>query len=209
MNIEKNTENTAIRKGRKFAQVLEGAREVFLAEGFSASNMDHVAKASGVSKATLYSYFPDKESMFIVVFQTECMRQADEAMAQIDQSETPDVVLRNAGQHLLASITSEFGQRMFRMCVSECDRFPELGPAFYKSGPMIIRQTLGEYLKTATTAGQLNVTDFDLAADQFVELCKTDIFPKMMFGVQTVFEKAELDRIVDGAVDTFLARYLA
>ena len=204
-----NIENTAIRKGRKFDQVLKGAREVFLAEGFSASNMDHVAKASGVSKATLYSYFPDKESMFIVVVQTECARQADEAMEQIDQTAAPAEVLSNAARHMLEFVTSEFGQRMFRMCVSETERFPQLGIAFYQSGPLIVRQTLGEYLKNATAEGLLDISDFDLAADQFAELCKADVFPKILFGVQSVFETAELDRIINGAVETFLARYLA
>jgi len=180
---------------------------VFLAEGFSASNMDHVAKASGVSKATLYSYFPDKESLFIVVVQTECARQSDEAMEHIDQSAPPAVVLSNAARHLLGFITSEFGQRMFRICVAQADRFPELGLAFYQSGPMVVREKIGAYLQSATEDGQLEITDFDLAADQFGELCKADVFPKILFGVQTVFEQSELDRIIDGAVSTFLAKY--
>ncbi len=202
-----NIQNTAIRKGRKFDQVLAGARDVFLAEGFSASNMDHVAKASGVSKATLYSYFPDKESLFIVVVQTECARQSDEAMEHIDQSAPPAVVLSNAARHLLEFVTSEFGQRMFRICVAQADRFPELGLAFYQSGPMVVREKVGAYLRCATEAGQLQITDFDLAADQFGELCKADIFSKILFGVQTTFEPSELDRIIEGAVSTFLAKY--
>ena len=121
-----NLQNSVIRKGRKFDQVLDGARTVFLSEGFSASNMDHVAKASGVSKATLYSYFPDKESLFIVVVQTECARQSDEAMQHIDQTAAPAVVLTSAARHLLGFMTTDFGQRMFRICVAEADRFPEL-----------------------------------------------------------------------------------
>lgn len=121
-----NLQNSVIRKGRKFDQVLDGARTVFLSEGFSASNMDHVAKASGVSKATLYGYFPDKESLFIVVVQTECARQSDEAMQHIDQTAAPAVVLTSAARHLLGFMTTDFGQRMFRICVAEADRFPEL-----------------------------------------------------------------------------------
>lgn len=202
-----NLQNTAIRKGRKFDQVLNGARDVFLAEGFSASNMDHVAKASNVSKATLYSYFPDKESLFIVVVQTECANQADQAMQYIDQSAAPCVVLASAARHLLGFMTSEFSQRIFRICVAEADRFPELGLAFYESGPMVVREKIGAYLRDAVSRGQLDITDFDLAADQFAELCKADIFPKILFGVQTVFEPTDMERIIEGAVGTFLAKY--
>ncbi len=204
-----NLQDTAIRKGRKFDQVLDGAREVFLAEGFSATNMDHVARASGVSKATLYSYFADKKSLFINVVQTVCAHQADQAMQHIDQTAPPAVVLSNAARHLLGFMTSDFGQRIFRICVAEADRFPELGLAFYQSGPMIVREKIGEYLRDAAANGALSIADFDLAADQFAELCKADVFTKILFGVQTKFDQAELDRIIEGAVTTFLTRYEA
>lgn len=202
-----NIHSKAIRKGRKFDQVLEGARDVFLVDGFGAANMDHVAKASGVSKATLYSYFADKESLFIAVVQTICAHQADQAMQHIDQSAPPAEVLSSAARHLLGFMTSEFGQRIFRICVAEADRFPDLGLAFYQSGPMVVREKIGEYLHDATAKGLLDIVDCDLAADQFAELCKADIFPKILFGVQTTFEKAELERVIEGAVTTFLARY--
>lgn len=204
-----NLQNTAIRKGRKFDQVLQGARKVFLAEGFDAANMDHVAKASGVSKATLYSYFPDKESLFTVVVQTECALQAEQAMQQIDQGAPPAEVLRGAAQHLLGFMTSEFGQRMFRMCVVGAERFPALGHAFYESGPLVVRQKLSEYFEAADARGDLRISDVALAADQFAELCKADIFPKILFGVQTSFAPQELTRVIDSAVEVFLARYAA
>ncbi|MDB2578840.1 TetR/AcrR family transcriptional regulator, partial [Tateyamaria sp.] len=43
-----------VRKGRKFGQVLEGARQVFMTDGFEGANVDDIAKQAGVSKATLY-----------------------------------------------------------------------------------------------------------------------------------------------------------
>ena len=54
-------------KGRKVEQVLAGAHDVFMAEGYEGANVDAIAKAAGVSKATLYSYFPDKKSLFAAV----------------------------------------------------------------------------------------------------------------------------------------------
>ena len=46
--------------------------------------------------------------------------------------------------------------------------------------------------------------DVSLAADQFAELCKADLWPKAVFGLQTEFTQSERDRIVDGAVATCL-----
>jgi hypothetical protein len=108
---------------------------------------------------------------------------------------------------MLGFITSDFGQCMFRVCVAEADRFPELGLAFYESGPMVVRSKLSEYLNSAVSRGELHISDFSLAADQFAELCKADVFPKILFGVQTEFDRADLDRIINGAVETFLTRY--
>ena len=50
------SDQTKVRKGRKFDQVLAGARDVFMADGFEGASVDAIARAAGVSKATLYSY---------------------------------------------------------------------------------------------------------------------------------------------------------
>ncbi|MEP5153318.1 TetR/AcrR family transcriptional regulator [Planktotalea sp.] len=202
-----NVQSSVIRKGRKFDQVLQGAREVFLAEGFDAANMDHVAKVSGVSKATVYSYFPDKEHLFLVVMETECKSQADLAMQYIDESAPPMVVLTEAARHMLGFMTSEFGQRMLRMSILATERFPELGQAFYDSGPMMVRVKMTPYFEAAIERGELVVPDVTLAIDQFSELCKAEVFPKLLFQVQSKFTQAEIDRLIEGAVETFLARY--
>ena len=60
-------EAVAIRKGRKYDQVLEGARIVFLRDGFEGASVDDIAREAGVSKATLYSYFASKEELFFAV----------------------------------------------------------------------------------------------------------------------------------------------
>ncbi|MGR3495460.1 TetR/AcrR family transcriptional regulator [Citreimonas sp.] len=196
-----------VRKGRKFDQVLAGAREVFLRDGFEGASVDDIAREAGVSKATLYSYFPDKRLLFIEVATAQCKRQADEAMMTMDLSQPPRVVLRQAAKTFLGFIFSGMGQRIFRICVAESDRFPELGCEFYKSGPMTMRKALVDYLNAARDRGELRIDDMDLAADQFAELCKADLWPRLLFGVQQDFSEAEIERIVDGALDTFMARF--
>lgn len=203
MNIATNE----IKKGRKYKQVLNGARQVFMADGFEGASVDKIAKVAGVSKATLYSYFPDKRMLFTEVARTECQRQADQAVAEIDISATPAVVLRDAGEHMVGFVLSEFGQRVYRICVGEADRFPELAREFYDSGPRVAKDVLVTYLELAKQRGELDIGDIDLAACQFSELCKTDIFNKRVFGVQDSFTKGEIARIIDGAVEMFLARY--
>ncbi len=197
----------AIRKGRKFDQVLEGARQVFLSDGFEGASVDEIARVAEVSKATLYSYFPDKRLLFMEVATAECQRQARDAMDNIDMAAEPREVLGQTGRHFLRFITSDFGQRIFRICVAESDRFPELGRKFYNSGPAVFRAEMAAYFKQAEARGALRMDDHILAADQFGELCKADVWPRLIFGVLNTVSEAEITRVVDNAVETFLARY--
>ena len=196
-----------VKRGRKFDQVLAGARDIFMSDGFEGASVDDIARAAGVSKATLYSYFPDKRLLFMEVAKAECIRQADEAVETIDLSLPVQHVFTNAAWQMVEFFTSDFGQRVFRLCVAESDRFPELGREFYESGPALVREKLIHFMKVGISRGELEIDDLPLAADQFGELCKADLFPRLVFSMDKSFDDAQKKRIVDGAVSTFLARY--
>ncbi|MEL6838131.1 MAG: TetR/AcrR family transcriptional regulator [Pseudomonadota bacterium] len=195
------------KKGRKFDQVLEGARTVFLSDGFEGASVDDIARAANVSKATLYSYFPDKRFLFMQVAKTECQRQADLAIETIDMDAPIRQVLHDIATEMVDFMTSQFGKQIFRICVGESDRFPELGREFYESGPMLIRGKLIDFFEKGVARGDLKIDDFELAAEQFHELSKADLFPKMVFNIVDDFSRDEKERVVNGAVDMFMARY--
>lgn len=197
----------SVKRGRKFDQVLQGARDIFMSDGFEGASVDDIARAAGVSKATLYSYFPDKRLLFMEVAKTECVRQADMAMETIDMSMPAQTVLTEAAWQMVNFFTSDFGQRVFRLCVAESDRFPELGREFYASGPGLVREKLIHFMKVGISRGELAIDDLPLAADQFGELCKADLFPRLVFSMDKSFDDTQKKRIVEGAVSTFLARY--
>jgi len=196
-----------VRTGRKFDQVLDGAREIFMRDGFEGASVDDIARAAGVSKATLYSYFPDKRLLFMEVATTECNRMADRALDLIDQTRPPREVLPVAAVQILTFLLSDFAQKIFRICVAERDRFPELGREFYASGPEMGRERLSDYLCKAMARGELEIENVAMAADQFSELCKAKLWLRAVFGIQSTFTREEIDEVVAQAVDTFMARY--
>lgn len=198
-----------IKKGRKFDQVLEGAREVFMRDGFEGSSVDDIARAAGVSKATLYSYFPDKRLLFSEVARIECNRQAEEALEVIGTEAPIEQVLHEAASRIVRFFLSDFGQQVFRICVSESYRFPELGQRFYESGPALVRARMSQVLRPYVEKGVLKIDDMDLAANQFGELCKSDLFVRCLCGVECQKSEADIERVVNGAVEMFLARYRA
>ena len=137
----------------------------------------------------------------------DAAQQAAAAIDSLDMDAPPAEVLGQAGRHMLGFLLSEFGQRVFRICVAETDRFPELGWRFWESGPGQVEATLCHYFTRAGGRGELIIDDHRLAAHQFAELCKAELFPRLVFGMQTEFSTAERTRVVDGAVEMFLARY--
>ena len=201
--------SVTVKKGRKFDQVLAGARDVFMSHGFEGASVDEIAKQAGVSKATLYSYFSDKKLLFMEVAKSECSKQAEEILSETSDDDPLEEVLLQIANRFVEFITSDFGQRVFRICVAESDRFPELGQAFYESGPMLMRGHMIELLHAAQERGEVEIDDFQLASDQFAELCKADLHPRMVFSVSRTFTEDETSRVANGAVKTFLARYQA
>lgn len=202
-----NIQTDSPRSGRKLSQVLEGARDVFMRDGFEGASVDDIARSAGVSKATLYNYFPDKRILFLEVAKAECCRQEEAFDRMIAMSEPPATALRAAAERLLRLFVSPLGKNVFRVCVAESDRFPELGREFWESGPGRARAKMIAYFNQAIERGELAIDDCDLAADQFAELCKADLFPKVIMGIQDSFSDAEIARVADGAVATFLSRY--
>src|ERR1700745_958018 len=65
----------------KRRQIVDGARQIFLARGFDAASMMEIAKAAGVSKGTLYVYFENKEDLFQAIVHQECHAHAAQIFA--------------------------------------------------------------------------------------------------------------------------------
>lgn len=197
------------RNGRKFDQVVEGARQVFMADGFEGASVDDIARAAAVSKATLYSYFPDKALLFCEVAGSECRRLADETMQSVNLSGPIREVLFVAANRVMRFLLSDFSLSMFRICVAERDRFPDIARAFYESGPEMGRRRLEQVLILAVARGELKIDNISLAAEQFSDLAKSRLWLRAMLGVQSEFSDAEIETVVAAAVETFLARYAA
>lgn len=204
-----NAPQAVVKQGRKFDQVLEGARKVFMRDGFEGASVDDIVREAGVSKATLYSYFPDKRLLFIEVAKIECQAQSDDAVAEITSSDDVRYALTTAAKRMTRFFMSDVGLQVHRIIVGESQRFPEIGREFYESGPAKVHAILRHFLQRAVEAGSLRIDDIDLAADQFPELCKAGLHLKLVLGLREPPTEAEIDRVIDGAVDMFMCQYSA
>ncbi|MGB0659340.1 MAG: TetR/AcrR family transcriptional regulator [Mangrovicoccus sp.] len=202
-----NKHQNELKKGRKYDQVIQGARSIFMREGFEGASVDAIAKAAEVSKATLYSYFADKRELFLAVAECECLRQAEAAMELARTGQTTRETLTDIAQRLVSFFLSDFGQSVYRICVAESERFPELGRSFYLSGPDKARQEIANFLEIAVERGDLAIPDCRFAADQFAALCKADLHTRLIFNISQKITEEDVRRLITESVEMFLARY--
>jgi TetR/AcrR family transcriptional repressor of mexJK operon len=193
----------------KARQILEGAKSVFLERGYEGTSVEEIARRAQVSKGTIYNYFPDKQTLFAAVVHGECQKQS-QRIFEIDRNgEDIETLLRDIALHFVEFSLSPFAQNVFRIVIAEAPRFPELGQAFYDSGPALGKKRLGEFLAQAVKDGKLAIADADLeiAADQFMQLCKVDLFSKHLLCIQPPPTQSEIQRVADSAVATFLKAF--
>lgn len=195
------------RAERKLAQVIEGARAVIVAKGFEGASVDDIARVAGISKATMYRYFPDKAALFQAVMSRECARQAGAAVEICDCSAPIETLLVDFATRHLGFVLSDFAIDSFRTSVAESARFPALARDFYERRISKAREALMRVLAAASERGELAVDDPGLAASRFLALCKTDLFFARLFGMRGPFSEAEIAEHARGAVGAFLRIY--
>jgi AcrR family transcriptional regulator len=191
----------------KRQQILEGARRVFLREGFDGASIGDIVRAAGVSKGTVYAYFPGKEKLFEALVIEDRRKQA-EVLFTLDEGDR-DVarVLTKLGETFLKMLVSEESLAFLRMVVGASAKFPEIGRAYFDAGPCYGSARLGAYFEKLTSQGLLKVDVPQHAAKQFLDLCKTGIHLRLILGDGKQPEPAEIAANIDSAVRVFLAAY--
>jgi AcrR family transcriptional regulator len=191
----------------KRRQIVEGAREVFLAKGFDAASMMDIAKAAGVSKGTLYVYFTDKDELFSAIVSGECIVQ-EKGIFEFDHADH-DVqkVLLQHGRAFVRAVSDPYRLSSWRTVIAIAVRMPGLGRKLYESGPAVAIAKLAAYLKAQTEAGILAVDDYEIAAAQFIETCHATLLKPMLFNFGPPPTPERIDHVVGIAVRTFLAAY--
>ena len=116
-------------------------------------------------------------------------------------------MLTDLGNSLLAHMIAPDHISAVRMVIGAADRFPQFGRMFYEAGPASGTARLAAYLDRQVAAGRLSITETQVAAEQFLNLCSSGILKRALFAVTEHFAVADLRRNVDRAVEVFFAAY--
>jgi AcrR family transcriptional regulator len=190
----------------KVRQILAAARNIFLKSGYGAASMDAIARAAGVSKATLYTHFDGKDALFEALMVAECRHFSDQIGQRACEAPNVRAALLSLGEDFNNLMCTKESLAMYRIVVAETARFPELGRIFYDSGPKAMIDRIASLLAQASECGALTITDAHVAAVQFIGLVRGDSHLTSILGVTPAGKKVPADYIKSG-VDLFLAGY--
>lgn len=147
----------------KREQILQGAMQVFLHQGYANTSMDRVAAAAGVSKQTIYSHFQDKEGLFIALIERATIRSLKLEFQHVFQGE-PTTVLRRLAEKFLAKMDDLDYIAFLRLVIAESGRFPELAQLYTRTVIQYGYRSLGAYFETRP---ELKISDPEATARIF------------------------------------------
>jgi AcrR family transcriptional regulator len=216
VSVQSNTEHVGsikevkvrVRTNAKRECILNTAAEVFTEVGFERASMSEIAARMGGSKATLYSYFPSKDDLFLAVMQHKVGAQVEPAFLELPSlaHEEPRALLTRLGERFMAAVSTRNAIAVRRMVIAQSAR-SDVGQRFWEFGPQHGFEAMAAYLAAATEAGRLNVKDPQAAAQHIFALYGSEIDWRWLFGLQEDFTRAQIRQAVARAVDIFMAAH--
>jgi AcrR family transcriptional regulator len=192
----------------KRRQILDGARKVFMDLGFDGASMGEIARAATVSKGTLYVYFADKCALFEAILEEEAL-QHGQVVFNFDPARDAETTLKEFGQAYVHLLCRPGGGSAIRTVMAIAERMPDVGRRYYARVLDKTINRLADYLRAHVAPGDFAIDDCDLAAAQFMEVCKASLFLPFVFQAAPAPSEERIAAVVDSATRMFLAAYQA
>jgi AcrR family transcriptional regulator len=150
------------RKEARPQELLDAALELFVEKGFAATRSDEVAVRAGVSKGTLYLYYPSKEELLKAVIQQNLSQLLAESSGIADEFEGPTT-------ELLAFLMNAWWERVgntpaggiHKIMMSEVRNFPEIAQFYREEVIQPATDLLVRTLKRGVERGEFREVPYD------------------------------------------------
>lgn len=152
------------RKEARPGELLEAALDLFVEKGFAATRSEEVAARAGVSKGTLFLYFPSKEELLKAVISENLVGRFAQWNEQFESFEgsTPDM-LRFCMRIWWESVGSTKVAGITKLMLSEGRNFPDLAAFYQKEFVEPAHELLRKILRRGIDRGEFAPVDVNLA----------------------------------------------
>ena len=190
------------RKEARPGELIDAALNLFVEKGFAATRMEEVAKRAGVSKGTVFLYFPSKEELFKAVVR-------ETISGRFEEWTTEFLTYEGSAADMLHHCMSTWWQRIgstqasgiTKLMISEGGHFPDI-VEFYQNevvqpGHALIRQVL----QRGIDRGEFRAVNLDFAV--------YGVVAAMMFLILSKHSAAGLPNNVPLDPDAYIANQVA
>jgi len=185
-------------------QSLEAAFRVFGARGFHQATLDDVARQAGITKGTIYLYFPSKAALFTAMLKTRITAVIPSTEPHTGRAASSlEGRLAAIGQDIYRFLSSPAYLAMFRTVVGEVTQFPEIAAQVYREGILVANRRFAAVIRTAIRSGEFRDVDAMVAARAFIGMFLIFAVSQRLLGGERIYPIAD-DAVVTTVTDIFL-----
>lgn len=157
------------RKEARPGELLDAALDLFVEKGFAATRSEEVAARAGVSKGTLFLYFPSKEELFKAVVRENISGRFAEWNQEFEtfQGSSADMV-RHCMRIWLERIALTPASGITKLMISEARNFPELAAFYQQEVIQPATALIRRILQRGVDSGEFRPLDVELSTYSLV-----------------------------------------
>lgn len=193
------------RKDARPGELIAAALDLFVERGFAATRLEDVARRAGVSKGTVYLYFPSKEDLFKQVILTGIVPVIEAGALLLEQHQGRSVDLLRA---LLHGWWERIGATNLagipKLMISEAGNFPELARFYYENVIQRGRGIVREILRRGAERGEFRRVDAEMSVDAVFGPVLLLAIWRHSFGTCCPSASVDAGRFIDNHIDLLL-----
>jgi len=193
------------RKEARPQELLDAALDLFVEKGFAATRSEEVASRAGVSKGTLYLYYPSKEDLLKEVVRQNVVNQIVEGIDLIRQHEGPT-------SELLARVLRLWWQRVgetrasgiLKLMMSEARNFPDIAQFYVDEVIKPSHAMLSELVQRGIDRGEFRPVVVDDVVHVLVTPLLFLVMNKHSLGACSVGSMLDPKPVIEAQIDLVL-----
>jgi len=196
------------RQRRKLArpqELLDAALDLFVEKGFAATRSEEVAARAGVSKGTLYLYYPSKEELLKEVIRHNVVNQIAEGVEIVRAFE-------GSSSELLAHMMRLWWERVgetrasgiLKLMMSEVRNFPEIAQFYIDEVTMPCDRMLAEIVERGIARGEFRPVKVDSVVHALVGPLLFLVMNKHSLGACAAVARLDPLPIIEAHIDLVL-----